>query len=227
MNKNSVKTMKENVINIEKINNKYNIITENMRELTCEYLILATGTRPGRDAELLSGISEGIKERIIYEPYTLFGESEKEICIIGGSDAAFDYAMSLSKRNRISVFVRGEKSRAVKRLVELVRKNKKIKVFYSTKITSIDNFGRGLSVRTESESEEIWNTFDFVVFAIGREAEYPEIKDFENIKEEKNLFLVGDIKNGIYRQLSLSVADGMRAAMGIDFKIRRIESESN
>ena len=51
MEKNSVKTMKANVIKIERIDNKYKILTDDMRELYCEHLIIATeqnrsGTRP-------------------------------------------------------------------------------------------------------------------------------------------------------------------------------------
>lgn len=225
MEKNSVKTMKANVIKIERIDNKYKILTDDMRELYCEHLVIATGTKPKRNKTLLKTLEDDDRE-IFYSAHSLFDVFEMDICIIGGSDAAFDYAMSLSVKNNITILVRGRRSSAVKRLREMIAVNENVKVLYSTEAKEIKRENRGLRVVYRRDDIIYEKFFDYVLFAIGRKPEYPEMIGFDAVEEE-NLYLTGDVKNGIYRQLSLSVADGMKAAMEIDFKIRRTEIESH
>ena len=61
---------------------------------------------------------------------------------------------------------------------------------------------------------------DYLIFAVGRDADLsilgPKLKNnYKNLINSKRLFLIGDVKNGDFRQLSISVGDGVKAAMEI------------
>jgi pyruvate/2-oxoglutarate dehydrogenase complex dihydrolipoamide dehydrogenase (E3) component len=63
---------------------------------------------------------------------------------------------------------------------------------------------------------------DYIIFAIGRRPElsYADpglINLFEELQQEKKLYLVGDVKNDMLRQASIAAGDGIRAAMQIYF----------
>ncbi|MFC2079530.1 hypothetical protein ACFLSZ_06090, partial [Candidatus Bipolaricaulota bacterium] len=64
-------------------------------------------------------------------------------------------------------------------------------------------------------------TFDILVIAIGRvpELSYVEpdlLKRREELEASGRLHVIGDVRNGIYRQTAIAVGDGLRAAMGIN-----------
>jgi len=67
---------------------------------------------------------------------------------------------------------------------------------------------------------------DFLLTAIGREPElgFADAKFFkqtEGLQNQKVLYLIGDLQNGAFRQTSLAVGDGIRAAMEIEQKLKK------
>jgi thioredoxin reductase len=61
--------------------------------------------------------------------------------------------------------------------------------------------------------EDIREEFDYVLGAIGREPNFELVDD--KIENAPNIYLIGDIKNGMRRQTAIAVGDGLRVAMDI------------
>ena len=65
---------------------------------------------------------------------------------------------------------------------------------------------------------------DYLIIAIGKvprlEILGPELRHhYQSLIDARRLFLVGDVKNGIFRQATISVGDGIRTAMEIGYNI--------
>jgi len=163
-----------------------------------EKLILATGTTPIKP-------DINLKTKIFFDVVDLVDVKNKRIIIVGAGDAAFDYAINLAQHNHVTILNRGKEIKALPILQKIVTEN--------SNIDYIDN----VSI---NDYLKINNEFDNLLFAIGREPNKPKYsaklaeKESELITKKK-LFLIGDIKNDIYRQTSLAVADGIKAAMKI------------
>ena len=161
-----------------------------------KYLVVATGTRPRRLP------FKGIIYHVAEVPRRHYGR----VLIIGGGDVAFDYALTMSERaDEVLILMRSE-PKALPYLRGLVGARENIKALRGT-VSSLRRRGEKFLVETSVGTLEV----DLVLGAIGR---VPNIELVQGI-EGDNLFLVGDVKNGIYRQTALAIADGIRTAMTI------------
>lgn len=185
------------------------IIKTKQTEYHFDIIINAAGTLPNK-LELFKDCPLAD-----YEIVKLKDMKEKEIAIIGGGDAAFDYAMNLSTHSKGTILNRGCEMKAIEILKERVLANSNIKYISNISVLSyliIDN-----QIILKTNINEI--VADYVLIAIGRR-ENRDFIDIENttynklINDEK-LFECGDIKNGIYRQASIAIGDAMLAAMKI------------
>ena len=119
-----------------------------------------------------------------------------EITVIGGGDAALDYAVTLSAMNTVTVHARGDFSKAVPHLLA--------KAAAVKSITLCPNSIPGDSLQHST-----------VVVAAGRTANtgfvQPEL--LASPPEDGSFHLCGDCDNGIYRQTAIAVGNGVEAAM--------------
>lgn len=209
------KIINENVIKTDYLpDREHFLIKTKTAEYFSKYLIVATGTQA---KSLNCNISESLKPYIYHEPYPLFDQKNKKIVIAGCGDAACVYALKLSKINTIDWFIRGKRLKAIPVLIEAVKKNN---IRYQTSL-EISNIFKGkhkpLMVRLN-------NTFDietdYLIPAIGRE---PAISFMTNqlkksIKRgelEGRFYFAGDVQNDRFRQVSIAVGDGVKAAMQV------------
>jgi len=190
-----------------------------------KYVIVASGTKPKRE-QILETASASIKQRIYFEVYSLLNISNKKLIIIGAGDAAFDAALNLAANNQIMVMNRSCKTSALPLLISkaAVQQNIIYKENYSLQQITAGT-DRALAVKFANGKNRVIIVADFLLAAIGR---IPQ-KDFytpELIAMEKELiakgllYLAGDVKNDIYRQISIAVADGIYTAMKINKLIR-------
>ena len=93
----------DQVLSIEKRQNNYLLVTKKDQRYTCQYLIIATGTIPRQYPFFKLDENEPLSKRIYYEVDPIRQLKGKDISIIGGSDAAFDYAMTMSRENQVSI----------------------------------------------------------------------------------------------------------------------------
>ena len=68
---------------------------------------------------------------------------------------------------------------------------------------------------------------DYLIGAIGREPYLDFLSEqvidlTPELEQQGLLYFIGDVKNGLYRQTSISVGDGVRAAMQIYRKFKEI-----
>ncbi len=184
----------ERVLEVKKKEN-FEVMTQN-NVYTFRYLVVATGTRPKRLSYF--GVNYHVTE--------LKKSNYGKVLIIGGGDIALDYALSMSeKASRVYVLHRSE-LKAIPSLQNHVKKRKNIKLV-SGEPKNILPITGGKRVVTSAGVFEV----DEVLVAIGR---VPNLEIVENIRDPR-LFIIGDARNGIYRQTSLAIGNGIKTAMRI------------
>lgn len=224
--------------------NKISTIIERVRELEYkdkEFLaktdqkvirstlaVIATGTKPKGISSV--PISDDIKDRIFYEVYPIRKLKKKRIAIIGAGDAALDYALTLSQKNEVMIINRSEQPKSVPVLAQRCMKSKTISYSGNLDVKKISNKGKKpvLTLTHKDTQKESQVLADYLVIAIGREPCLdflgPQLqRNFRNLMNAKILYMVGDIKNRIYRQTAICAGDGVKAAMQIH---RRLRSEN-
>jgi len=211
--KRQAKANQLNIVNetVKEIHYSQNLflVTTNDNLYHSRYLVLASGTKP-----LLLNITptdKNIKKRIFYDIFKLGYIENKRVAIIGAGDCAFDYALNLSKKNDVTIINRTDKIKAILILQECVRNNKNIKCLNNTTVQKIEKATSGLILGLSNNDRMV---ADYLLIAIGRE---PNL-DFIDPKllNQSNLYQIGDVKNGRFRQLTIAVGDGTITAMKIN-----------
>lgn len=211
-----VKIVLEEVIKAEFQDGLFRIATKGL-DYQSKLLVSASGTVPIEFSLEMS--SEEIKERLFSEVGPISHVQDKQIIIIGAGDAALDYALNLSRKNRVTILNRGNRIKGLNLLWERVQKRSAISYFNNTEINSITlDDGGNLLLLGNREGGELKLTGDFLITAIGRKPEYSFAGDSiiegrDQLEKERKLFLIGDLINGSFRQTSIAVADGVRTAM--------------
>ncbi len=199
----------DNVINLSY---KDNFLLESEKtQYSAEYLVLACGTIPKKLMQIDNS-------DIHYDLQNLINIKSKSIIIIGGGDAAFDYALNMSINNQISIIHRNENFSALRLLIDRANKNSNIKIYKSYIIEEISHKnGKKIVNCISSDGKKETIECDDIIVAIGREPDLSLIETMGlNDKIEQKIFKIGDLCNGRYRQATISVGDGMKTAMMIE-----------
>lgn len=185
-----------------------------------QYVIVASGTTPRRPTSL--AISPGAASHVYFEVFQLIEENGKKIVIIGAGDAAFDYALNLSRRNEVTIINRGTAVKCNPALWN--RAMTASRITYSpevvvAQVSKVEDGDPMAQVYVSSENGMVYPA-DYVIFAIGRDAQLDFLS--ENVRLSQNelivdgkLYFIGDVKNKLFRQTAIAVGDGVRAAMEI------------
>ena len=180
-------------------------------------LIIATGTQPNSFPP--GFLPEGAVERTFYEVAPMLDVQGKQIAVIGAGDAAFDYAINLSRKNHVMIFNRTKEIKALPLLVQRCATIQAIQYFEDMPVEQVLAEDSGLVLKFNQDQEKAVRV-DLLIGAIGRRENLPPMSD-QLVKEEKQLTklgrlqIVGDVQNGIYRQTAIAVGDGLKAAMKI------------
>lgn len=188
-----------------------------------KFVVTASGTKP----KPFDGfeISPDVADRVGYEVYPIAGVEGKRIAVAGAGDAAFDYALNLARGNEVFVVNRGDVTKCLPLLWNRVRDVAGITYHENTQIQAIAKSENGVILTCEDEQGDWELAVDYVIFAIGRMAQLgflsERLKQKASVLEGEGLLhFVGDVKNDIYRQTSIAVGDGVRAAMKICEKLQ-------
>lgn len=198
-------------VNINISNKQYAIKTQN-KIYTTQHLIVASGTRP--KSQPIS-IPPDAQERVFSDVFHLLEVRDKRIAIVGGGDAAFDYALNLVKRgNFVTILNRGGDVKCLKLLWNRAMADSAIeyRAVAPVRIVKFDETASRLDVRLEAGKSL---KADYLLFAIGRVPKTDFISDELVSQNVESLYLVGDVKNGLYRQAAIAAGEGLRAAMQI------------
>jgi len=179
-------------------------------------VVVASGTRPIIFTDIQ--IPEQIKDKVFYEVFDIAGVKGKNIAIIGGGDAAFDYALNMSRHNHITIINRSSKTRALPLLLERAQANPQININLDCFLKHIRPH-RSDSIELEYQEAQGEGRFvvDLLVFAVGRKPRLDFLPPgWETIGGKiDNLYFCGDVINGTCRQTAIAVGDGIRVAMGM------------
>ena len=105
--------------------------------------------------------------------------------------------------------------------------SKAISYLDNVKVKKINHHNQKLSLtyinKNKQNEKQIYA--DYVVIAVGREPDLDFLgkglkKNLGNLTKTNKLYMVGDVRNKIYRQTAICVGDGIKAAMKIQRKLK-------
>ncbi len=218
MKTHSVEFLQEEVQSISIQAENY-LIETGQDKYTCSSLIIGTGTLPKKlgvpeEADLF------VQKKLFYEIKNIPQvEESEEWVIIGGGDAAYDYALNISNRvEKITIVQRGAISKALPLLLDRVKKIPKIEVLSNARVHEFRLTDSKIHIDLLVEQTTVQIYADRILVAIGRKENLSFLPSslLKKVKDpmgEQSLFFVGDVKNHTFRQVSIAMGDGLRAAM--------------
>lgn len=195
------------------------LIETNRSRYSFDIVVVASGTKP-KKMDVLERLADDTRRKIFYEVHPLLDEEHKSIAVIGSGDAAFDYTINLSERdNKIYLINSRKRVKALPLLVKMVKENSRITYLERVEIQDVKSIEDRISISFKENRIDV----DYLLVAIGREGNkdfYSDgiLKNEKRLLSEGKLYLIGDVKNGIYRQASIAIGDGIKAAMKIYHK---------
>lgn len=220
---NSLRIKPKNVDGLTHHDGVFQVVTSD-RSFQARIVVIATGTKPRIFTDF--EIPDDTRELIFYEIYPLLDRKEQRIAIVGAGDAAFDYALNLGKRNDVLVLNRGEEISCLPLLWERAKDIPSITYLPNISISRLEsNPGHDMLLECSTPNGPKSIQVDMLIGAIGRDAQLDFIsgqfsKKAIQLVSHGDLYYVGDVTNGLYRQTAIAVGDGILAAMKI---YRRLE----
>ena len=214
----NIRVTREAVLNVTYARGIFSAETERT-QYGSKILVVATGTKPLHLKGLV--IPDELAGRVYYEVYPLLHLEGQCVAIVGSGDAAFDYALNLGKKNQVLILNRGPQPKCLPLLWERSKNTSSITYHDNILICGIrGNPEGGLSLDCQGGKGEIQFQVDYLLGATGREAQLDCLSEAFRRQEARLvndgvLYLIGDVKNGIYRQTSIAVGEGVMAAMKI------------
>ncbi len=199
------------------------IINANQRKIFSRIVVIASGTKPRKLSNL--NISKDLEKRIFYEVYPIAQVANEKIAIIGAGDAAFDYALSLSKKNEVTILNRGSRMKCLPILFERAVSNERISYQENIQVKNIECSDSSLKLTCYNSTGEQEICVSYLLVAIGRDPSLDFLSEdlkenLEKLQKSKVLHMIGDVKNNIYRQTAIAVGNGIRAGMEIYSKLQ-------
>jgi thioredoxin reductase len=214
----SVPVTYERVVQIGHNGRRFNLRTDR-DTYSSRVLVYAAGTRPCELTE--PEVPDRVRERFFYHVAPILDQQGRKILILGAGDAAFDYALNLARKNVVTIFNRGKRTRCLPLLKARVARHERIQYRHSHRVVALqDNGDEGVFVRYE-HGERVGHTqFDYVIAAIGREPDLTMLESglgtaSRQLRARGVFYLIGDVRQDRCRQTAIAVGDGVLAAMKI------------
>lgn len=217
-----IRVARADVTLVSRASGLFQIFTGSSRHLS-RFLILATGTMPTNID--LKGLDKISKKKVLYEivdaPEDVKG---KEFLVIGGGDAAFDYALNIARRGgSADLIIRGSSPTCIPLLLRRARNRISIRMSLRTAPVSIVEKSRQIELTCRRGGREEIHNGDCLLIACGRQANLsllsPKLRSEVAAGSDSlglsRMALVGDVKRGAHRQVGIAVGDGIAAAMQI------------
>ncbi len=195
-------------------------------------VLITIGTKPKEAG--IPGENELKGTRLFYEVREIPERDEKDFIIIGGGDAAFDYALNLSKgAGKVDIVCRSTSPSCISLLKERVQQAPNITFHKETSSESLSEADGKVKLSCKTPEGEKEFDADYVLIACGRESRWLDVKGLESVSSIGNmtrttvrgLFVAGDVKQGDHRQVGIAVGDGVQAAMSIADYLERGEEK--
>ncbi|MCL5260395.1 MAG: NAD(P)/FAD-dependent oxidoreductase [Gammaproteobacteria bacterium] len=219
---NAIEPKYETVTNLS-FDNQQNIfqLETNKNKYIAEMVFIASGTKPKTLMEI-ENLAQNLASYVLFEAFPLLTCRKKKILIIGAGDAAFDNALNFAElQNQIYLVNRSTKTNALPKLYAAAMQNKCITYLTDHALQSINSGAEtNLTCTFLHNGTTVILHADYLLVAIGRISEksfYSKELNHEETKliSEQKLYLIGDVANNNFRQISIAIGDGMKAAMQI------------
>jgi len=203
---------------------------ETHEALSAECVILAPGTQPQKPA--IPGLAQLEGAPVFYEVRHLLEGAPHcgKVAILGGGEAACDYALSLAQRGiEVTMLLRDQALRARGRLERWISENSAIAVRKGVRLVAIepDEGGKtepGLRLDLANQAEEADNTgslqADALLIAVGRRSAAEGLLAGVGLEltgdiqyGDPRILVAGDARTGTLGQIGMAVGDGLAAAM--------------
>jgi len=190
--------------------------------------ILACGSTPIAAGPPLD--PERLRGRLFASVLPLLKARGEAIAVIGGGDAACDYALNLAARNQVHVLVRSSRPRALPLLLERCRRHRNIIIHENCRLIRVETRGGMAEVVLKTLNPLDGSRGEIacrrILTAIGRAPALqfldPALRSsLSKLGKKKKIYLAGDVGNGRFRQAAIAAADGLRAAMEIQEEVSR------
>ncbi|MFP4369391.1 MAG: NAD(P)/FAD-dependent oxidoreductase [Candidatus Kapaibacterium sp.] len=185
-------------------------LTGNNSEISANKIIFACGTLPVP----VSYPEEIPQEKIFRDVADILPVSGRQIAIVGGGDAAFDYALNLARGyNEVHILNRSAKTRCLKLLYDRAAISPMISCYTGTQLNSCEMKSGKIFMNCVSPGGGFQIKADYLGYAIGRRANTALIENISGTYPKEDIMIIGDAANGLYRQAAIAAGDGIRAAM--------------
>ncbi|NOQ21106.1 MAG: FAD-dependent oxidoreductase [Candidatus Aegiribacteria sp.] len=178
-------------------------------------VIVAAGTVPKDFGLKING-----DVRIHRSILDLLSQPPKRTIIVGGGEAALDYALNLSDSgSSVSMLVRGSRLKAAGKLRDKIERRSIVTILYNTVPVSASSLEGITLLEAESSGREIILEADAVLAAVGREPRLPRIMndfvhDRGNVRTSiHGLYISGDASLGSLGQSAIASGQGIQAAL--------------
>lgn len=211
---------------VEKIVDK-NTIKTNKSEYKTHTIIIATGLK--RRALGLYGEKELVGSGVSYCA-TCDGNfyKDKDVAVVGGGNTAIEDAIYLSKIcKKVYLIHRRDSFRAEESSINILKETKNVEIIYNSAVTELigNNKLEAINVQNIETLNDHKLPVSALFVAIGFQPENKFAKDLVELDEYEyivsdetcqtsidNIFVAGDCRTKILRQLTTSVSDGAIAA---------------
>ena len=176
---------------------------------TARAVIIACGVQPKKLT--VPGI-EAAGNRLFYAWRELPHRKGKRIAIIGGGEAAFDQACSLTEKGAsVTILMRGAAPRAFPGLVQEA-KDLGVTITTRAEITRAEMKGPLVSLQFTNAERPTCDA-DYLLAAVGTSPTEVPISKSAAGKAGRGLYRAGDVCAGRYRQAAIASGDGIKTAM--------------
>jgi thioredoxin reductase (NADPH) len=190
-------------------------ISGNGESFRSRSLIIAVGTVPKEFSIEVNG--DVTIHRSILE---LTRQPPERVVIVGGGEAALDYALNLSDSgSSVSLLVRGSRLKASGKLRDEIEKRNAVKIIYNTVPVSASSLEGITRLEVESSGRKMFLEADAVLAAVGREPRLPRImNDFVHESGDvrtsiQGMYISGDASLGSLGQAAIASGQGTLAAL--------------
>ena len=183
-------------------------------------VIIATGTRPRRLG--VPGEAEAAGRRVFYRVRDLLDAMRaRTALVVGGGDCALDQALHLVQNGwEVRLLVRADRLNALPLLVRRASE-RGLPIETRTRVQALVAHDDSIEARIEGPAGAARVTADAVLVSVGREPCLPAIEGFDGVvavdpigrTDLRGVYLAGDCRRGLMRQVAIAAGDGVAAAM--------------
>lgn len=217
----------ENIVDADLSGNPKKLVSDSGELFTCKALIICTGA----NAQYLGLPNETrLKMRGVSACATCDGPlyKGKDVCVVGGGDAAVEEALYLSKICKsVKLIHRRDQLRAGTTMKKKIE-NSKVQILWWHIVTDVlgENYVSGIKVKNVQTNEESTINCDGLFVAIGHKPATEVFNKYLDVDAQgyfitngspmtkvPGIFVAGDCADRVYRQAITSAGTGCQAAL--------------